>query len=806
MEISVNYISEPKGRLIVFVRDITERKMFENDLLKERFRLSEIIRGTNVGTWEWNIQTGETIFNEQWAEIIGYKLDELMPVSIKTWIDFAHPEDLKKSGELLEKHFKGELEYYEIESRMKHKNGSWVWVLDRGKISKWTEDRKPLLMFGTHQNITDRKYAEEALKQSEKKFRTFFENNPALIKISKLPERIITEVNNAFLNKTGYTKSEIIGKRSEDVNLFVYTDADKKIFIDNNLKEKGKIDNIELIIQAKNANMLEVIFFGEIIESQGDKYLMTVMSDITEQKKAERAAIAADNAKSDFLANISHEIRTPLNAIVSMSHFLEKTGLTPEQSEYIGVLNTASENLLFLIEQILDISKLEKIYMKLDNEIFDIKNIVQNIISIIKPKLKEKPLNFNFNMDNDIPAFVTGDPFRIKQILLNLLSNAIKFTESGKIDFDIKLLNESSDSCELLFSVADTGIGMTDFQKNIIFNKFTQADSSISKKYGGTGLGLYIAKELVKLMGGKIQIEDNNPHGSIFKFNIKLGVSKKEKFRNRYLKQKLNYETLLAQKNYSILAAEDDKTNQFILKNLFKNYKNISLSIASNGIEAVNLFKNNNFDLVLMDINMPKMDGFTAAREIRKIEKNYGTATIPIMLFTATTIEKLNDNIKDLEIYGYILKPIEPSDFYVKISEVLNFSTESVYKPQKKSSDISKLKIICGKIIDVEKALNNIDWEFELYLKLINLYINEYTSQSDIIKKMFKEKVSDKIIFISHKLITASANIGAYNLSALSKQIQDTLNDKKNVGTDLYNLFINEFEDVNKCVVQIKNI
>ncbi|MEI6316085.1 MAG: PAS domain S-box protein, partial [Syntrophus sp. (in: bacteria)] len=267
---------DDNGRTISFQAvgiDITERKQTEQALREERQRLAGIIKGTNVGTWEWNVQTGETIFNDRWAEIIGYTLDEISPVSIETWMKFAHPDDLKISGEVLEKHFRGETDYYEFETRMKHKDGSWVWVLDRGQVATWTEDEKPLMMMGTHQDITVQKRTEERLLKSEEKFNKAFHSSPILTAISTVEEGRFLDVNEIFLRTILFSKEELIGKTSLELGLFA--NPAQRQTIRKIVEETGYVKNMEVQMVAKDGHVIDGLFSAEPIALANEKCWLT---------------------------------------------------------------------------------------------------------------------------------------------------------------------------------------------------------------------------------------------------------------------------------------------------------------------------------------------------------------------------------------------------------------------------------------------------------------------------------------------------------------------------------------------------
>ena len=508
------------------------------ELLAERLRLQSIIDGTQAGTWEWNVQTGETVFNEQWAGIIGYSLDEIAPVSIEAWMKFAHPDDLQKSSELLEKHFRGELGYYEYECRVKHKNGQWIWVLDKGMVASWSDEGKPLWMFGTHQDITKRKQSEEEL------------------------------------------------------------------------------------IAAKTA------------------------------------ADAANKAKSDFLANMSHEIRTPMNGVIGMAQLLRFSELTAEQKEYLDSIETSADNLLSLINDILDLSKIESGKVELEFTDFSLRKAIQDIILTQKSRIFEKGLQIKQDIAADLPELVNGDQLRVKQVFINLLGNAIKFTERGTITIAAAILERESNRALIRITVSDTGIGMSQETLQKIFDPFAQADSSTTRRFGGTGLGLSICRRLAELMGGAVTVESTPGIGSSFHLDLSFSCSTAKAIQPD---SKVQLSTIQkSEQPLTILVAEDNQLNQRTLEVILLKigYQPVC---ADNGQKALERWRSGGIDAVLMDIQMPVMNGLEALEQIRTEEAAIGKHT-PIIALTADALKGTEEKLIKAGFDGYLTKPVKIRD------------------------------------------------------------------------------------------------------------------------------------------------
>ena len=542
-----------------YVFDQTHLKKLEQELDYERERLDNIIKGTNVGTWEWNIQTGETVFNEKWAHIIGYTLDELSPVSIQTWIKFAHPDDLQKSNQALERIFNKESDYYECECRMKHKSGHYVWILDRGAVFSWTDDGKPLIMYGTHQEITNQKIVEEKLK------------------------------------------------------------------------------------------------------------------------KAKEEADAANQAKSEFLANMSHEIRTPMNAIIGLTRLLlvDKT-LDPRYKDTLSTVNRSSKLLLGIINDILDYSKIEAGKMNLDEHRFNLDEVLDDIRSIFSNKINEKDVEFYYNLSTDIPGSLFGDSFHLTQVLTNLIGNAIKFTEKGYVELKIStIMQDNSNQCALRFEIKDTGKGISEEEKARIFNPFTQADTSTTRKYGGTGLGLVISKEIIAKMNGKLQLDSTPGKGSNFFFEIPFSIISKEPL--------FDLEKVKSFSGMKTLVVDDQVIARNILCKILNKWK-MSVIEASSGDEAIDLIiqsdkANSPFDIILMDWKMPgKRNGLQAIDEIHNLYKRgiISSDKMPVIIISAYHRSELIEEKQGFD--AFINKPVTTSILLNTIHKVINKENNERYK------------------------------------------------------------------------------------------------------------------------------
>ena len=542
--------------------------------------------------------------------------------------------------------------------------------------------------------IVERKRAEEAFRESESRLKAITGSARDAILMMD-PEGRVTYWNPAAEGVFNYTSDEAMGHNLHGLIAPSRYHAAHLAALPE-FKQTGQGEavgkTLELQAQRKDGREITVALSLSAVNIKGSWHAVGVIRDITEQKiaaevlrQAKEDAEAATRAKSEFLANMSHEIRTPMNAILGMAELLAETPLSGEQEKYVQLFHDAGENLLNLINDILDLSKVEAGQIKLEAVPFHLGELVEKIVEILGMRARDKGLDLIFHIQADLPFEVIGDPFRLRQILTNLIGNAIKFTENGEIILEVKTsapVDPATREMEVVFSITDTGIGISADQVENIFEKFTQADASTARKFGGTGLGLTITKHFVELMGGTISVQSELGGGSVFSFTVAIARQDQPRPREEIFAppdlqhRPLEYQSKgegklppvatpepLSKQPLRILLVEDSEDNRTLIRMYMKNTPH-DMEVAENGQIAVDKFINDGpFDLVFMDIQMPVMDGYEATRAIRAWEAAQNRERSPIVALTAHAFKE--DLRKSLEAGcdAHLTKPLKKVAF-----------------------------------------------------------------------------------------------------------------------------------------------
>ena len=519
-----------------------------------------------------------------------------------------------------------------------------------------------------------RQEAEESLLETEAIYHSLVENLPISLFRKDVEGRFIY-ANEPFCEKLGYQLDEIVGRT--DYDFFPPELAEKYRANDKAVAESGHVfEDIERHRSPKGEDLFVHVLKAPVMDSNGNVTgVQALFWDVTMRKRAENqlqlakdAAEAASRAKSDFLANVSHEIRTPMNAIIGMSELVLDTELEKLQREYVRIVRDSAESLLMIINDVLDFSKIEADKIDLDAVPFNAHHCFRDAVISLQIEARKKELSLSFEKDDSIPRYLKGDSVRLRQVLLNLLGNALKFTPAGgSVKLEVKCVHQDDDGCQLRFSVNDTGIGIPDDKQFVIFQAFEQADTSTTREFGGTGLGLAISSRLVNLMGGSIQLASEVGKGSSFSFDLNFERSNESEVQDQKQSQAM---PITALRPLRILLAEDSTTNQTLAVAILGKSGHQAV-VANNGREAVEKIANDSeFDAILMDVQMPEMDGIEAAKEVRRMETLTGRDPIPIIALTAHVMQEDRQRCADAGMDGYLSKPLRAPELYRELSNL----------------------------------------------------------------------------------------------------------------------------------------
>ena len=613
----------------------------------------------------------------------------------------------------------------------------------------------------------------------------------------------IMDINNASENVTGKTRDQLIGSDFFDY----FTEPEKAREGYQQVFLKGYVADFPLTIT--DDKLTDVLFNGSVYKDEEGNVLgiVVVARDITDQKrvakelteaivfaelalgiaeeakvKAESATLIAETAvksKQQFLSNMSHEIRTPMNAIIGFTKVLLKTEITHKQKEYLQAIKLSGDSLIVLINDILDLAKVDAGKMIFEKTPFRLAQSISAMLHLFEPKIREKNLELIKLYDHNIPEVLVGDPVRLHQIILNLVSNAVKFTNKGKITVSVNVLSEDDKTIAISFSVKDTGIGIQEPKLDKIFDNFQQASSGTSRLYGGTGLGLAIVKQLVEAQDGKIEVCSKEGKGSNFTFSLSFQKTK--------AKADNDLEVLILDKeikNIKVLVAEDIQLNQLLMKTLLEDF-GFECDIADNGRIAVEMLQNTHYDIVLMDLHMPDMNGFESTNYIRNIMNS----DIPIIALTAdvTTVDVAK--CKEVGMNDYIAKPVDENLLYTKI---VGF----VKRPMIVEDEMEELvleKTI--KYTDLDYLIRRTKSNPVLMMEMISLYLEQTPPLITAMKLSWKDKDWPSLYAAVHKMIPSFSIMGiSPDIEIMAKKVQDYARSQE------------QTEGIHDMVMEIENV
>ena len=634
-------------------------------------RMEQIIRGASVGTWEYDLTAGRNTVNDLWAAMLGYRLDEVQGMSVDSWRRLVHPEDLALLDVRHVERLNQGSEAFEAEIRMRHQDGHWVWVLSRGQVARRNALNEAEVVSGIHIDISEAKAREAEMQATNGRLRAALaERDAAERRFADIAavsadwfwetdaNDCYTFLSDSFRHKTGRDPSEVIGtsgwlcaelypetRESADWDWLRERFRNREPYRDFVFRLPGN---------ATGGRDIWVRTSGVPFHDSDGVYCgyRGVSSDVTLLYTAKERAEAANRAKSQFLANMSHEIRTPLNGVLGMAELLSDALTDPVHRQMITTIRESGEGLLNVLNDILDLAKVEAGKLDLESMPFVPRDLAAKVEAMYSLRAQDKGLSFSVLCDGGSAMARMGDPHRTLQVLHNLVNNAIKFTHQGEITVTFR----SRGAEPLVIEIADTGIGMTPEQVSRAFEDFEQADGAVTRRYGGTGLGLSISRRLLTLMGGRITVTSTLGCGTLMRLELPLPLAE-----TPVAAEPAAEPDLPSVRGLRALVADDNATNRLILKAML-GALGVHVTIVEDGARAVAAWRPAAFDVLLLDISMPEMDGIAALSAIRDKAVAEGEPRVPAVAVTANAMKHQIAGYFEAGFDGYVGKPFRRED------------------------------------------------------------------------------------------------------------------------------------------------
>jgi PAS domain S-box-containing protein len=629
-------------------------------------------------------------------------------------------------------------------------------------------------------DITERRRTEEALRESEALFRNLFEHHAAVKLIIDPATGAIVDANNAAVRFYGWPRERLRTMNIREINILSPEELAKE------LENAKKMDRIHFFFRHRRADdsVRDVEVFSSRIEVKGKEYLHSIVHDVTERKRAEEELVlakeqaeSANRAKSEFLANMSHEIRTPMNGVIGMIGLLLDTGLADEQRRYAETVRASAGSLLQIIDDILDFSKIEAGKLEMEALDFDLLALLNELAETMAFKVREKGLEFTCSLTPEVPSLLRGDPARLRQVLVNLTGNALKFTNQGEVAVQVHLVSETDDSVMLRFTVRDTGIGIPPDKTELLFEKFTQADASTTRKYGGTGLGLAICKRLVHMMGGQVGVTSREGEGAEFWFTSCFGWPHRQDWVNSSEKVTCRHGEPgtppmlhdLGRDDVRILLVEDNDTNRQVALGTMKRL-GLRCDAASNGAEALEALATTPYDLVFMDIQMPVMDGFEATRRIRDLHSPVLNHGVPVIALTAHAMKGDRHRCLEAGMNDYLAKPIIPGALAETLTKWLpSRSGTSVVTGETRSPDVPE----GPPVFDRQALLDRLMGDESLVIEVVAVFFADMPRLITQLEAVMDAADLRSVAHWAHTIKGAAANVGGERLRTAASCLEE---------------------------------
>lgn len=637
-----------------------EAERVAEELAKSHEHYVRAVEGSTDGLWDWDVVTGSVYFSPRWKSMLGYDEKEL-PNEFSTWASLLHPEDSERARAMVDDYHHGRIPVFELEVRMKRKDGSYLWVLSRGTVLRDAEG-KVLRMSGSHTDVDARRRSEDALKESERRFRQATDTISEAVWLAE--DNVVISMSQAWTRIWGRPLPPL--KELGAVWRTTLHPEDREEVLRLYAARTGALEHTYRIVRPDGEIRWVRDRMAPVYDEAGRPYrLAGVAEDVTEERQAQEAlraardaALASAQAKSEFLANVSHELRTPLNAIQGVCELMHSQALPEPAASRAAVAQDAVSVLTAIIDDLLDVAKMEAGRMTLDPQPANVRRLLEDSAAFFREPARRKGLELRLDLSPSIPDAVRVDPLRLRQIVSNLLANAVKFTEKGSVSLAASARPVAGGLVALRVSVRDTGIGIAPETREKLFQPFAQADASTTRRYGGTGLGLAICRRLAEMMGGTIDVDSRPGEGS--EFWVELSVPVESAPPSARLAP-----APIAASGVRVLVVEDNPVNRQITKEMLA-LLGAEADLAENGAVALEALAGRAYDMVLLDCSMPVMDGYAATRALRRREAP-GERT-PVVAMTAHALSGDREKCLDAGMDDYLAKPLRLNDIAAALS------------------------------------------------------------------------------------------------------------------------------------------